>query len=677
MWTIGTDVGGTFTDLVAISEDGEVKVAKVPSTPPAFEHGVVDALREAGLQAGDARTLCHATTVSTNALLTRIGANTAIIATAGFRDVIEIRDGSREEYYDILWDPPAPLVARHNRLEVRERVDYAGNVIEPLVAEDVREIARVLRAREIEAVAVALLHSYANPAHERLVRDLLLEALPDLYVTISSDVLPHPPELVRTSTTVANAYVGPVLRRYVDRLQTAVSTGRFAEDLVIMHSGGGTMTPENTLSTPIRTASSGPAAGVLAAAAISAAIGRSNVVSLDMGGTSADIGTIKDGKPSTTVESAPEWGMPLGFPSIEVVVVGAGGGSIAWIDRAGVPHSGPSSAGALPGPACYMRGGEEPTTTDANLVLQRMRPESLLDGQMTLDPALAREAIESRFSGPLNMDLFEAAEGIVRIANEHMINGIRRVTIQRGLDPRDFSLMAFGGAGGMHAAEIAKEMKMAEVIIPLNPGATSALGSLFADARHDMVESLIAATEDLDAADLERRFSELERRGGALLDAEGFPTDRIRFERIIEIRYAGQLRALEIPLVARPVTQEAIDAAVEAFGVAYEREFKYAVPGLPLESKAIRVIATGVTMKPPFVAADGEGKADEALIGESETYFREAGGLVATKFYARNRLHPGARFDGPAVVEQYDSTTLIPPGASVEVDEYRNMIVRL
>lgn len=677
MWKIGTDVGGTFTDLVAIDESGAIRVSKVPSTPPRFEGGVVAVIREAGMDRGAARVLCHATTVSTNALLTRTGAKTAVIATAGFRDVIEIRDGSREEYYDILWDPPAPLVPRHDRLEVRERVDYAGAIVEPLVEDDVRAAARVLQAREVEAVAVALLHAYANPAHEQRVREILLEELPGIYVAISSEVLPEPPEYVRTSTTVANAYVGPVLRRYVERLQDAIDAGGYAEDLVIMHSGGGTMTPGSATRIPIRTASSGPAAGVLAAAAIAEATGRRNLVSLDMGGTSADIGTIVDGKPSTTVETAPEWGMPLGFPSIEVVVIGAGGGSIAWIDEVGMPHSGPASAGAEPGPACYRKGGVEPTTTDANLAMGRMRPASLLGGRMTMDRALAEEAIRTRFAEPLGLEVLEAADGIVRIANEHMANGIRRVTTQKGRDPREFGLLAFGGAGAMHAVEIAREVGIPEVIVPLSPGATSALGSLFADARHDFLESLIAGAETLDADDVEARFAELERQAAELLGEEGFAPEQMRFERLLELRYVGQLRAIAIPVDARPLTAAVLAAAAERFHVDYEREFKYAVPELAIESKGIRVVATGVTQKPSLAHDGRRGTAEEALAGELEAYFRDAGGLVPTRFYDRDRLLPGASFPGPAVVEQYDATTIVPPGATVDVDEYRNLIVRL
>ncbi|MEZ5101718.1 MAG: hydantoinase/oxoprolinase family protein [Thermoleophilia bacterium] len=677
MWSIGTDTGGTFTDLVAFSDAGEIRVAKSPSTPPHFEGGVVGALEESGLDPADVRVLYHGTTVSTNALLTRTGARTGLVSTRGFRDVIEIRDGSRGEFYDVLWDPPEPLVPRHDRLEVTERVDYAGAVVAPLDEADVRDAARLLRARGVEAVAVALIHSYANAAHEERIRGILAEELPGVYVASSADVLPEPPEFPRTSTTVANAYVGPVLRRYVERLESALGELGYRGTVVIMHSGGGTMTPENAIRVPIRTATSGPAAGVLAAAAIATAAGRANVVSLDMGGTSADIATIRDGRPRTSVSQLVEWGMPIGFPSIDLVVIGAGGGSIAWIDEAGVPHSGPQSAGADPGPACYGRSGVEPTNTDANVVLGRLRPKALLGGRMALDVELARAAVRDRFAAPLGLDLHEAADGILRISNQNMANGVRAVTVQHGLDPREFSLLAFGGAGPMHAVDIARELRIPEVIVPQSPGATSALGLLFADARHDFLRSSIRKQDEIDCPELEAQFAELEAQARQLLADEGFTPDAIVLQRLLDLRYVGQVRALSIPLDAGPFDSAGLEDAVARFHQDYEAEFKYAVPDLPVESKSLRVVATGVTAKPSFLAAAETGDADDALVGTFDAYFREAGGLVPTRFYDRARLAPGATFAGPAIVEQYDSTTVVPPGATVRVDPFRNLLIEV
>jgi N-methylhydantoinase A len=680
MWSVGTDTGGTFTDLVALDDDGRVHVAKTPSTPPDFERGVVDALRAASLDAADIRVLHHGTTVTTNALLERRGARMGLLATKGFRDTLQLRDGSREEYYKVTWDPPAPLVDRPDRIGIPERVDATGDVVVPLDEDEVRRAARLLRRRGVEAVAVAFLHSYANADHERRALDIVREEMPDAYVCASSDVLPEPPEFERTSTTVANAYVGPVLRRYVAKLEGAVRDLGYEGAVLIMHSGGGNMTPDNALRVPIRTATSGPAGGVMAAAAIARAAGRPNAVSLDMGGTSADIATIQEGEPRVTVEQTVEWGLPVGFPCIDLIAIGAGGGSIAWIDDAGAPHVGPQSAGARPGPACYDRGGTEATTTDANLVLGRLRPGSLLGGGMTLREDLAREAV-GRFADRLGLDPLDAARGIVRIANEHMAHGIRRTTIKRGLDPREFTLIAFGGAGPMHAAEIARELRVPEVIVPPHPGATSALGLVSVDARHDLLRSHIAPQSDVVPADVEALFAEMEGEGRALLEAEGFAAADMRLERLIDIRYVGQVRALTLPAGDGPFDEAVLEDVAARFHAAYEREFKYAVPELPVELRSVRLAAVGVTAKPSFGGADAggdapAGDAEAARVGEQDVAWAE-GGARPTPFYDRAKLAPGATFSGPAIVEQYDSTTIVPPRTEVEVDGNGNLVLRV
>ena len=673
MWSVGTDTGGTFTDLVALDDAGRIMVAKTPSTPPDFETGVVDALREVGIPADEIRVLHHGTTVTTNALLERRGARTGLITTEGFRDVLYLRDGSREEYYDINWDPPAPLVPRTARLPVAERVDYAGAVVVPLDEDGLRAAASELERQGVEAVAVCFIHSYANPAHERRAIEVLREVLPDVFLSASSDVLPEPPEFPRTSTTVANAYVGPVLRRYMSKLETAVREHGYHGSVLIMHSGGGNMTPQSALRTPIRTATSGPAAGVMAAAMIAKAAGRPNAVSLDVGGTSADIAAIQGGEPRITVEQTIEWGMPVGFPSIDLIAIGAGGGSIGWIDDAGAAHVGPQSAGARPGPACYGRGGVEPTTTDANLVLGRLRPQSLLGGGMSMDAELARTAVGERFAEPLDLGLDAAAEGIIRIANEHMANGIRRMTVAKGLDPREFCLLAFGGAGPVHAAEIARELQIPEVLVPPHPGTTSALGLLAVDARHDALRSHIVAADALDPAGVEAIFAEMEVEARAQLQADGFGDEDILLERQVELRYIGQIRTLTLPAGAAPFASAG--SLVEDFHAAYEREFKYAVRELPVETKALRIAATGRTQRPPLSGQAGGGATQDALVDELEVSW--SGRRRPTRFYARERLAPGSRLAGPAIIEQYDSTTVVPPGVDVLVDDLGNLLLTI
>ena len=674
MWNIATDTGGTFTDLVAVDESGQLKITKTPSTPSGFEHGVMDAIARAAVPPDGVRRLLHATTVATNAILTRSGSPTGIIASAGFRDVIELRDGSRQLLYDVNWDPPAPLVARRSRLEVTERVNFRGEVIVELVESDVRRAAQVFAEQEIRAVAVCLMHSYARPDHERRVMEILREELPHVFVCTSSNVLPEPPEFARTATTVANAYVGAVLDSYLAQLAQAVADNGYRGDILIMHSGGGTMSLETARRVPIRTATSGPAAGVLACAELARVTGRSDAVSLDMGGTSADIGTIYRGQPRHVPEHLIEWGLPVRFPTIDVAVIGAGGGSVAWIDSVGAPHSGPQSAGADPGPACYGKGGVEPTNTDANLTLGCLRPATFLDGRLQLSRELAQRAIADKFAAPLGMTVLEAASAIIRLSNEHMANGIREATVQRGLDPRRFSLFAFGGAGPMHAVEIARELGMPEVIVPRYPGATSALGLLFSDVRHDLVISWIVHQDHADDWKIADGFGRLQMEALDLLGDDGFSPEECRIEWFVDMRYLGQVRVITLPVGdgAGPVV--AFSDAVEAFHNSYEAEFGYAVRDLPAELTALRVVATGVTANPDLgthIAMDFAAP----VAGYGEAYFAEARGAVRTAFYTRDSLLPGATFEGPAVVEQYDSTTVVPPGSSVVVDGLSNLVI--
>ena len=672
MWTIGTDTGGTFTDLVAMEESGKIRVVKTPSTPQAFDQGVDDALRQADVSMDETSIFLHATTVATNTILTRTGAVTGLVATRGFRDVLELRDGSRGELYDINWDPPAPLVPRRRRVEVTERVTYRGEVIAPLSEDDVRAVAENLRAQGVESVAVCLFHSYANPRHEERVRTILEELLPGAYVSVSSEVLPEPPEFVRTATTVANAYVGPVLEKYLGRLADTMMARGYLGAVRIMHSGGGTMTVDTARRLPVRTSTSGPAAGVLACAQIARASGRPNAVSLDMGGTSADIGTIVGGRPTLSSLQVMEWGLPIRFPTIDVAVVGAGGGSIAWIDGAGVPHSGPQSAGARPGPACYGHGGTEPTNTDANLLLGRLRPESLLGGRLPLRYPAARNVISDRFAGRLGLTPEEAASAIVRLSNEHMANGIRRATVQRGLDPREFSLVAFGGAGPMHAVALARDLGMKEVIVPLYPGATSALGLLFSEVRHDLVTSWIAHEDAVIDSEIEAEFCAMQNRAQEVLSEEGFSGDSVRLECYVDIRYLGQVRVITLP-----VSNEAFrwPDAVAAFHHVYEQSFGYAVRELPVELASLRLVANGLSPNPGLTKATGGASTESALVGVHLAYFEEADDFVETCFYARDRLGPEANVCGPAVIEQFDSTTLLPPGSRATGDEFGNLVI--
>ena len=675
-WIIGCDTGGTFTDVFAVSDSGESRVAKVPSTPPRFDLGVVEGVRALGLDPAQVRTLFHGTTVTTNAVITKTGARSALVTTLGFRDILEIRRANREELYDILWDPPEPLVRRRHRLEVTERVDYAGTVVVPLDDDSVLDVARKLRARGVESVAVCLINAHMNPAHERRVRDLLRDELPALHISLSTDILPEPPEFERTATTVANAYCAPVLRRYMDTLEAALGDAGFSSDIVlVMHNGGGTMTTDYAKGAPVKTLNSGPAAGVIAGAAVAASCRRRDVVCLDMGGTSADIAVVREGEPQLTRAFDLEWGMPIRFPSIDVISIGAGGGSIAWLDTARYPRSGPKSAGADPGPACYGKGGVEPTNTDAQLVLGRVSNDVFLEGRMQLDLEKAREAIETRIAQPLGLSVEDAAEGVLRIANANMVKAIRLVTVERGFDPREFSLVAFGGAGPLHAVDLARELQMAEVIVPAHPGVTSALGLLFVDPLDDFSWAFVRRQDQIDLEQLGQRYAEMEQRVTESLAKQGVAREAVVVERSLDLRYIGQLHSVTVPLTT--ISEEGLAVAAAAFHDEHLRQYRYSHPDAPVETSALRVAARGARAKPDLAAIRVEGpQRRSAQERERDVHFGDHG-WVATRIVDRGSLAADDTIVGPAIVDQLDSTIVLPPGTSAVVDAVGNVIISI
>lgn len=667
---VGVDTGGTFTDLVALDGHGRLRVAKVPSTPPAFEQGIVASLEAAGLTGSTIEFFAHGTTATTNAIITKSGARTALVTTSGFRDVLELRRHNREDLYDILWDPPEPLVRRRDRLEVDERIAYDGQVVTPLDEGAAREAAALLARRGLEAVAVVFLHSYANATHEERVREILAEALPDAYIVTSASLLPEEQEFERTATTVANAYLGPILRGYVTRLVSALEATGFAGGLFVMHSGGGLMPAGSIARVPARTVTSGPAAGVIAAAGIGAATGRRNLLTIDVGGTSADIATVRDGVVRLTRQFSPEFGLPIRFPAIDLVTMGAGGGSIAWLDPAGAPRVGPQSAGAVPGPAAYGRGGTDATVTDANIVLGRLTPGRTLAGELELVPELARNAV-SRFGERLGLDPEEAAAGIIRIANANMARWLRVVTVERGLDPREFTLFAFGGAGPMHAVDLARDLEVPEVLVPLHPGVTSALGLLFSDVVHDYSATFVRPEGRLQGAPLDAVLAGLESQASVDLERDGFPTASRSVERLLDLRFVGQIRALTMPLDSRTVDEQWPDVRA-AFLEEYEGRYQYVPDDLALEVCAARVRANGQIPHPELErveAADGP----PAPRGVRPVWFD--GGLADTAVFDRTDLRAGQQLVGPALVEQVDTTTVLPPGVRAEVDDFGNLLI--
>lgn len=674
-WAIGSDTGGTFTDLVALSDANELRIAKVPSTYPHLETGLIEGIGALDVNMADVRILFHATTVATNAAITRSGAKTGLITTAGFRDVLELRRVDRKDLYDVLWDPPSPLVPRRDRLEVSARVDHLGREMAPLHEAEVAQIAALFRRRGIEAVAVVLINAFANPSHEQRIRAILARELPSAVVSISSDVLPEPPEFERTATTVANAYLAPPLSGYMSRLKTAVKTEGYAGDVVlVMHNAGGTMTSDYASGVPIRTLNSGPAGGAIAGAWIARHVGRRNVVCLDMGGTSADVSLILEGDALLSNSSELEWGLPIRFPAIDVVSVGAGGGSIAWIDAAGVLKVGPQSAGAYPGPASYQRGGTEATVTDAHLVLGTLGESVPLGGEVRLSLEKAKTAIAQRVGRQLRLPLEDAAEAILRIANSNMALPLRLVTVERGYDPREFSLVVFGGAGPLHGVELARELGIPEVIIPAHPGVTSALGVLNVPLVDDFSAAVNTRLDDVVIDQIRKTYSELEARVSANLLAHGAEKDHLVVDRSLDIRYVGQLHSLIVPL--REVSIEGLQDARALFDEAHERQYRYSHPEWGVEIATVRVSARGRKL------VEGVGYSRQSQTTGVSRYQRPVrflgeGRRISCPIVDRARIEPGDRVEGPLILEQKDSTVSLPPGTVAECSVTGELIARV
>jgi len=661
---IAVDVGGTFTDVCLLDpESGRLEVAKVPSTADPID-GVMAGVAWAGVDLADIGLFSHGTTVATNALITRRLPRAAMVTTRGFRDVTEIGRGTRDDLWDAYKDNARPYIRRRDRLEVTERMDHRGRVVTELDEDDVAEVARVLAKRGVQTVAVCFINAYANAANELRAAELLVEALPGVRISTSASVLPELFEHERFSTTVANAVLSPLIAGYVKELARRLKSEGYAGDLLILHSGGGVMTADAVQQYAVRLAASGIAAGAVAARHTARTAGFENAIGLDMGGTSTDISLIHDGELRTTNEWYVEYGHPIVFPSIEVLTIGAGGGSLATIDAAGSLRNGPQSAGSDPGPAAYGHGGTEPTNTDANLALGRLGSR-LVGGGMALDRDAAEQAIRTRVAEPLGLDLHEAAGAIIEVANANMANAVRLISLQRGYDPREFALVAFGGAGALHGASIAAELGIPTVLVPPRPGAWSALGCLMVDIRHDLSEMFLAAADDADRHELEAAFARMEDQGRTLLEAEGVAPDDVCLERTIAMRYLGQWRSMEVA-----VTRDAaLEDTIEQFHRAHEREYSYRRDDTAVELYRLQLMATGPAADLRLPEEDPD---EQAVLPEPaetrQVWFDGQDESQDTPVYARDDLRPGMAVSGPAIVDQLDTTTLIPPGVSAEVD---------
>ena len=682
-WRIGIDIGGTFTDVALIEEaSGRIGVAKVPTTPGDLAQGVLAALEAAmrrhGVAAAEVVLLSHATTVVTNAILEEKGARAALVTTRGFRDVLELRRSARADLYDLFQDAPATLIPRQRRFEITERVGADGSVVTPLGEGEIAPLVATLRDARAEAVAVSLLFSFLNPQHEARLGAALRAALPGVPVYLSSEVLPEIKEFERTSTTAVCAYVGPILASYLKGLEDAMQSMGLPR-LYVMGSNGGVMEAGEAVSMPAAAVESGPAAGVVAAALVARQTGRGNLLSFDMGGTTAKASLIREGQYETTPEyevgggaSGNRWihgtGHPIRVPVIDLAEVSAGGGSIAWVDRAGALRVGPKSAGAEPGPVCYGRGGIEPTVTDCDLLLGYLDKGSLLGGDLPIDHAAAEAAIRRKLAEPLGVDARAAAAAVVDVVNHAMAEALKIVSVQRGHDPRHFTLAAFGGAGPLHAAALADELGISEIVCPPIPGAFSALGLIGTDLKRDYVRTVYAMTANADPGKLEAAFAALEKEGAAMLDRAGIAPERRRFERTFDARYERQSYELVIPAPARSIDREALAAIAEAFHDRHRRTYGHDNRAEPVQLVSVRVSAIGA-IPPLAIRANTAPVGSDVVKGERELWLRH-GGAVTAKVYDRARMPAGLAAPGPAVIESLESTILVPPGWLAKMTEH-------
>ena len=670
MLRVGVDVGGTFTDIFVYDEEtGDTLSAKVPTTPENQATGVMRSLEAVAVTLSDVSLMAHGTTTGTNALIERKGATTGLLTTEGFRDVLEIMRTDRESGYDLTWEKPVALVRRRYRREARERVDKDGNVELPLDEDQARGAIRELLELGVESIAISLLHSYANPGHEKRLREIILEERHEAHVSLSSEINAEYREFERTSTTVIDAYIKPIMARYIRRLISEFEVAGLKRGLFIMQGSGGMITAERAFAKPIATLSSGPAAGAIAAAKVGAQAGLGDIVTFDVGGTSTDVSLIHGGEPFVSHAKQVEWGLHARVPMIDVESVGAGGGSIAWIDEGGGLKVGPQSAGATPGPMCYGRGGTEPTLSDALLVAGVLGSE-IAGGRLHLDRELARTGIE-RLAGQLGLDSDRIVAGTIEIAEANMANAVRSVSIWKGLDPRDLTLVAFGGAGGAVACRVARALDIPRVLVPVYPGNTCAMGLLMTDMQEDATVAYLARANEVALDVLNERLAELQERVRATLVAQGVDESDVTYKHVADLRYHGQIHELSIPFERLPVTDEVLEQTFQSFEQLYEDIYTIRLEGGAPEMTSLRV--TGVGQIPQYrLEAFTRGERAEPT-GSREAL--EDGQWSPVAVYSRYALPAGTLIQGPAIIEEPGSTIWVASGMSGEVDPYGNFVI--
>jgi len=679
----GVDVGGTFTDvIVADTETSEVRIHKVPSTVADPSEGLIEGVSAADGDATEIDALLHGTTIATNALLQHDGAVVGLITTRGYRDILHIARHQRPQHYSIHQEVPwqdRALIRRRYRKVVTERIGPGGEILTPLDEDEVAEAAKELREKGVESVVIGFINSYRNPAHEERAREIVLSVWPEVFVTTSASVFPQFREYERFTTAAINGFVGLKVRNYLDRLQGRMNERGMPAELRLMRSNGGVVTGEVAAQLPATLLLSGPAAGVLAGAHVGRSCGHEHLITFDVGGTSADIGIVTPrGIAEATARETFIAGYPILVPMIDVHTVGAGGGSIAYVDAGGAFRVGPRSAGAEPGPACYGRGGEEATVTDANVVLGRLRPEYFLGGGMKIDPGLATQAIE-RLSAQLEIGIPETAAGVITLVNHNMANAIRSRTIQKGHDPRGFTLVAFGGAGPLHAAEVARSLGIPQVLVPVFPGLTSAIGLLSTDLKYDLIQNEFMLDRDPDLERLNADFARLDAEAREQLRRDGVADEQVTLLHAADARYVGQGYELRVGMTTGTFDTDAMSAFTAEFNRLHEEEYGHVFPENPIQIVNIRVVAVGEMPKLPALPAPATTTLADARIDEAPVQFTEDGSVVSrpTAFYHREQLPVGEVVQGPAVLVQFDSTVVVPPGSSAEALETGDVLIRV
>lgn len=677
MLRVATDIGGTFTDLVYVDKEGNIGVGKTHTTPPSFENGILDVIQKLNIDLEDIEAFFHGSTVVINAITERKGVKTGMITTKGFRDILEIARGNRPDLFNLLYEKPTPFIPRHLRNELDERVDVEGNVLKSVESNEIREIVNYFKKENVEAIAIVLLHAYKNPEHEILVKKEIEAVWPEVQITASHELTNEWREYERASTTVLNSYVKPIVSDYIKNLNSKLQGMKENTSKFIMQSNGGITTFEGAIESPINLLESGPVAGVMGAAVLGDMLGEKNIISLDIGGTTAKCSLIDQGQVKVTTDYKIEKtninaGYPIKVPVVDIVEIGNGGGSIAW-NHEGTIKVGPLSAGAIPGPVAYGKGGEEPTTTDANLVTGRLSPNNF---DYEVDMSRVKEAIDNKIATPFDLDVDQAALGIIRIANSNMLNALKLISVRKGYDPRDFTLVATGGGGAMHAAALAKELGIKKIIIPVAASVFSAWGMLLTDLRHDYIYTNNKRVAELDYEEFNHNWNLLEEEAYTQYEAEGVKKDTLYFIRHVDMRYAGQEHTVKVPIPAGEITAKEMQQVILKFHDLHEQAYTFKLEESETEIVNVHLIGYGKVNKPALKKCEVNREGKSALKEKREVLFEQDGWLDAN-VYDRNLLMAGEQIEGPAIIEEDSVSTLIFKNQHAKVDDYGNIIIYL